>query len=63
MDARMLERRGNATLMIDIIDFTSPVGPIGRVVDYIALERYMTKLIAQRNDFLKAAAESQLPPG
>lgn len=52
------ERRGNATLMIDIIDFTSPVGLVGRVVDQIILERYMAKLIKERNDFLKAAAES-----
>ena len=57
------ERRGNATLMIDIIDFTSPVGLIGRVVDHIALERYLAKLVKQRNDFLRAASESQLPRG
>lgn len=57
------ERRGNGTLMIDIIDFTSPVGVIGRMVDHIVLERYMAKLIKERNDFLKTAAEAQSPPG
>jgi len=53
------ERLENETLMTDIIDFTSPVGPIGRLVDRIALERYMAKLIKDRNRFLKTAAESQ----
>lgn len=36
-----------------------PVGPIGRLVDRVALERYMTKLIVVRNAHLKAAAEQQ----
>ena len=45
------------TLMTDVIDFVSPVGPIGRLVDRVALEGYMTKLIAERNAHLKSAAE------
>ena len=53
------ERVGDGTLMIDVIDFTSPVGPIGRLVDRIGLKRYMAKIIGERNDFLKAAAESK----
>ena len=56
------ERHGDGTLMIDIIDFTSPVGLVGRMVDQIVLERYMAKLIKERNDFLKTAAEAQSPP-
>ncbi|MFN8019939.1 MAG: SRPBCC family protein [Acidimicrobiales bacterium] len=56
------ERRGVATLMIDIIDFTSPVGPAGRIVDLVILERYMAKLIKERNEFLKTAAETRPEP-
>ena len=52
------ERVADGTTMIDIIDFTSPMGPIGRLVDRIGLERYMAKLIRERNVFLKAEAES-----
>ncbi len=57
------ERRGKATLMIDIIDFTSPVGLVGRMVDQVVLERYMAKLIKERNNFLKTAAEALPHPG
>ena len=55
------ERVGDGTLMLDTIDFTSPGGPIGRLVDRIGLERYMARLIGQRNGFLKAQAESGAP--
>ena len=57
------ERVDDGTLMVDVIDFTSPVGPIGRLVDQIVLERYMAKLIEERNAFLKQAAESQAASG
>jgi ligand-binding SRPBCC domain-containing protein len=49
---------GDGTVMIDSIEFSSPLGPIGRVVDRSFLERYMTKLIRERNLYLKATAES-----
>ena len=47
------------TRMTDTIDFVSPLGPLGRLVDRVALERYMTKLIAERNVHLKVAAEAR----
>lgn len=45
------------THMTDVIDFVAPVGPIGRLVDRLVLERYLTKLIVERNAHLKSAAE------
>ncbi len=56
------ERERQGTAMIDVIDFTSPAGPIGRLVDRVVLERYMEKLIRQRNEFLKREAESRHRP-
>ncbi len=53
------ERDAGGTTMVDIIDFASPLGPIGRVVDRLGLKRYMAKIIRERNAFLKAAAETQ----
>jgi len=47
------------TLMTDIVDYRSPLGPIGSVVDRIWLERYMVELLQRRNDYLREAAESQ----
>ena len=43
-------------------NFTSPVGVIGRLVDQVVLERYMAKLIKERNVFLKSAAEAPATP-
>jgi ligand-binding SRPBCC domain-containing protein len=48
----------NGTLMIDILDFESPYGSIGRVFNSIYLTRYMQKLIEQRNQVIKEYAES-----
>ena len=40
------------TRMLDRIEFASPVGPVGRIVDRLVLEQYMTRLIEQRNAWL-----------
>jgi hypothetical protein len=38
--------------MVDRIEFRSPLGPLGRVVDRLVLRRYMTALIERRNRWL-----------
>jgi ligand-binding SRPBCC domain-containing protein len=50
----------DGTEMVDIFDYTSPLGPLGRVADRLFLKRYMTRLLRERNAYLKRAAES--PP-
>ncbi len=42
------------TRMLDRIEFASPVGPVGRIVDRLVLEQYMTRLIERRNAWLAA---------
>jgi ligand-binding SRPBCC domain-containing protein len=49
------------TRMIDLVDYRSPLGPIGRLVDRVRLEHYMAELLRRRNEFLRRAAEA--PPG
>jgi len=49
---------GSGTLMRDVIEFRSPFGPIGRIVDALVLTAYMTKLVTRRNAGVKSAAES-----
>ena len=44
--------------MTDTVDYRSPLGPIGSVVDRIRLERYMVELLQRRNEFLRQAAEA-----
>ncbi|MGW7079728.1 SRPBCC family protein [Streptomyces sp. NPDC054866] len=40
------------TIMRDVIDFASPLGPVGRIVDRLLLSRYMPHLIRTRNAYL-----------
>ncbi|MFI1304044.1 SRPBCC family protein [Streptomyces sioyaensis] len=40
------------TIMRDVIDFASPLGPVGRIVDRLLLRRYMPHLIRIRNAYL-----------
>ncbi len=48
----------DGTRIVDTIDYEVPFGPMGHGVDRLFLNRYLTSLIAQRNDFIKQAAES-----
>ena len=50
--------RGEATEMRDVFDFESPLGPLGRLVDALVLERYLRRLLETRNDEIKRVAES-----
>ncbi|MFS3128980.1 SRPBCC family protein [Nocardioides sp. Bht2] len=43
------------TLMTDVVEFDSPLGPIGRLVNAAFLTRYMTRLLNQRNAWLLEA--------
>lgn len=42
----------------DVFDFTSPLGPLGRIVDVLVLRQYMTNFLEERNRILKQVAES-----
>jgi ligand-binding SRPBCC domain-containing protein len=46
------------TDLVDIFDYTAPLGPLGRLADGLFLRRYMTTLLRERNAYLKRAAES-----
>lgn len=37
------------TVMRDVIEFASPLGPLGRMIDRLVLSRYMPHLIKSRN--------------
>lgn len=52
------EARGEVTVMTDVFDFTSPLGPLGRLADWLLLDRYMRDLIAERAEVIRQAAES-----
>ena len=53
------EPQGSRTLVIDDATFASPFGLIGRLVDLIYLERYMTRTLRHHADHIKKAAEER----
>jgi len=48
---------GGYTEMTDIFTFKSPMGLIGRIVDFLFLKSYLYKLLAVRNQAIKSVAE------
>lgn len=48
----------NGTVMIDIFDYTSPLGFLGKIADKLFLAKYMTNFLIQRNQIIKEFAES-----
>jgi len=53
------EAQGDLTVMKDIFDFTSPLGPLGRIAEVLFLESYMRRFIIERNDVIRKTAESE----
>jgi ligand-binding SRPBCC domain-containing protein len=49
---------GQQTLMRDTFDYTSPLGIVGRVADWMFLASYVRKLLEKRNQLIKIVAES-----
>lgn len=49
---------GGITTLIDIFDYTSPMGPLGKLFDLLVLKNYMRDLLIKRNKVLKVYAES-----
>jgi ligand-binding SRPBCC domain-containing protein len=47
------------TEMRDVFRFSAPAGLVGRLVERWVLKRYMTRLLAERNAAIKAAAEGE----
>jgi ligand-binding SRPBCC domain-containing protein len=57
----ILEKTAYGTRMIDHVSFASPLGPLGRIVDALVLERYMTRLLREHNSYVRAVAEGIAP--
>ncbi len=48
----------NGTIMIDQFSYQLPYGGLGRMANRLFLEKYLTKLLTERNEMLRATAES-----
>jgi len=53
------EATGAGTRMVDDVDYASPFGVLGSVVDRVVLERYMTMLLRRHNQHVRAVAEGR----
>jgi ligand-binding SRPBCC domain-containing protein len=49
----------NGTIMIDLIDFETPYGTFGKIVNALFLKSYIEKFLIKRNDVIKDYAETQ----
>lgn len=47
------------TLMTDVMVFTAPLGPLGKLAEVLVLERHMRVFLEHRNAFLRQIAESR----
>jgi ligand-binding SRPBCC domain-containing protein len=57
-DHRFEERDGE-TLMVDVVDYAVPFGPLGRLGDRLVLRRHLESLIAARQRAVKLTAERE----
>lgn len=55
----LFEAREAGTLMIDLVDYASPLGPLGWLVDKLYLENYMRRFLLKRNAYIKQVAEAR----
>jgi ligand-binding SRPBCC domain-containing protein len=53
------EAYAEGTVMRDVFDYESPLGPLGRIADLLFLERHMRSFLIERNRVLKGVAESE----
>lgn len=49
----------NGTIMIDVLDFESPYGIIGKAFNIIFLKSYLQNFLIKRNNVIKEYAETQ----
>jgi len=54
----IFREEGDMTIMTDIFDYTSPLGALGKLVDFLFLKKYMMALLTERNRIVKEYAEA-----
>jgi ligand-binding SRPBCC domain-containing protein len=57
----LFKAQAAGTMMIDEVDYASPLGPLGLLVDKLYLENYMRRFLLRRNAHIKKIAERKSP--
>jgi ligand-binding SRPBCC domain-containing protein len=55
----LFEQQAGGTLMIDEVDYASPLWLLGGLVDLLYLKNYMRRFLLRRNAHIKIAAENK----
>jgi hypothetical protein len=45
--------------MTEVFDFTSPLGPLGKLADSLLLKNYLERFLKRRAEVIRAEAESR----
>ena len=53
------EQKGEMVIMKDVFEFQSPFGSAGNIFNKLILTKYLTKFLIDRNQVIKAYAESE----
>lgn len=56
--AHLFEAQASGTLMIDEVNYASPLGLLGRIADMLYLENYIRRFLLRRNAHIKELAET-----
>ena len=57
------EPTGSGTLVIDVLEFESPFGPLGTLANNLFLTNYLKRLLQTRNTIVRDAAETEVKSG
>jgi len=52
------EQIQDGTRMIDHFEYVSPMGWLGKLIDFLFLKKYMTRFLTERNERIKEFAEN-----
>jgi ligand-binding SRPBCC domain-containing protein len=53
----VFEHAGDTTTMTDVFDYESPLGVLGRIANFLFLDRYLRRILTNRAAVIRAAAE------
>ena len=53
----IFEDREGQTIMIDVFNYVSPLGILGKLADVLFLKRYLRNLLVQRNNVIEEYVE------
>lgn len=53
------EHDDGGTLMVDEVEYSLPLGPLGQLVDALVLRRYLAMLLSLRNEHILRLAEDK----